>query len=166
MSNIKENYVVSGVEWGSTLYIASFIDWKTTQGVKHGLCAYGYSLYKNQGSKEKVSIRRDFLFGGEAESPYEAEMKALLEGIVYVSPEERLTIRTIQPSISHGINRDLVFWSENNWFTKQGTFVKCRKEWQELLQIIQGRKIIAINTQEEEFTLLQSACRDLLQIYS
>ena len=167
MGNTKENYNVNNVEWGSTLYIASFIDWKTTiHGVKHGLCAYGYSLYKNQDSIEKISIRRDYFFGGEAESSYAVEMKALLVGITYVPPEEPLTVRTTQQSIANGINRDLISWAENNWSTKQGTLVKCWQEWQELLQTIQSRRIAALCTQEEEFTLLQSACRDLLQIYS
>jgi len=167
MFNIKENQNVNNVEWGSTLYIASFIDWKTTvHGVKHGLCAYGYSLYKNQDSIEKVLIRRDFFFGGEAESSYEVEMKALLTGIGYVPPEERLTVRTTQQSIANGINRDLMSWAERNGFTKQGTPVKCWQEWLELLRTIQSRRIAALYTQEEEFTQLQSACRDLLQIYS
>ena len=167
LSNSKENYAVNNVEWGNTIYLASFIDWKTTsQGVKRGLCTCGYSIYKNQGCKERVSIRRDYFFGGEVESPYEAEMKALLEGMIHVPPEEPLTIRTTQPSIANGVNRDLAFWSEHNWYTKQGTVVKCRQEWQKLLLILQGRKIAALCTQEEEFMLLQSGCRDLLQIYS
>ena len=104
--------------------------------------------------------------GDIVESPYEAEMKALLVGITRIHPEERLTVRTMQSSIANGINRDLASWTEHNWYTKQGTPVKCRQKWQELFQIIQGRKIVAICTQEEEFTLIQSACRDLLQFLS
>jgi ribonuclease HI len=167
VSNSNENFDVSSVSWGSTLYIASFIDWKTTaQGLKRGLCTYGYNLYKNQGIKEKVSIHRDFFFGGEVESPYEAEMKALLEGISHVPPEERLTIRTMQPSIANGINRDLEFWVNHNWHTKTGTLVKCQQEWQQFYNLAQGRKIVALCTQEDEFVLLQAGCKDLLQFMS
>ena len=158
---------INDVEWGSTLYIVSFISWeKATQGVKHGLCACGYSLYKNQDGNEKVLIHRDYFFVGEVESPYEAEMKALLGGIVHVPHEEPLAIRTTQPTIANGINRDLALWAEHNWYTKQGTLVKCQQEWQELLQILEGRKIVALCTHEMEFVLLQLNCKALLQVYS
>ena len=167
LNNYRESYDENDVEWGSTLYVASFINWKkTTQGVKCGLCTCGYSLYKNQDSREKVLIHRDYLFVGEVASTYEGEMKALLEGIERVPHEEPLTIRTTQPSIANGINRDLALWAEHDWCTKQGTLVKCQQEWQELLQILEGRKIVALCTQETEFTLLQQACKALLRVYS
>jgi ribonuclease HI len=167
LSNSKENHDGSNLELGSTLYIACFVNWRTTaQGVKCGPCTCGYSIYKNKGGNEKSPLRRDYFPGGIVESAYEAEMKALLEGIMHIPHEERLTIRTTQQSISNGINRDLAFWSEHNWHTRQGTPVKCQQEWWEFLTLAQGRKIVALCTQEEEFALLQSACRDLLQFLS
>jgi ribonuclease HI len=165
-SNNFGNNGIDSVEWGSVLYIAAFIKWeKAKQGIKQGLCACGYSIYKNKDSKEKILIYRDYFFGNLVESAYEAEMKALLTGIACVPLEERLTVRTTQQGIANGINRDLEFWAENNWHTKQGSTIKCQQEWYELLQLMQGRKIGALCTQEEEFVLLQAGCKDLLRVF-
>ena len=165
--NNQDGNDVYNTVWGSTIYLGAYIDWdKLRKSNNRVSCVYGYSVYKNASLTEKTLLHRKYIPSEGVVSPYEAEMKALLAGIVHIPPEDRLMVQTTQPSIANGINRYLEYWAKHRWHTKQGTLVKCQQEWEEFYNLTQDRNIAAFVAQEDEIGLLQLYCKVYLQFLS
>jgi len=162
-SNNNANYNSNDAELGSTLYLGAYIQWcDSISSSKRGFSTCGYALYKNVSIDYKTLIRSYFYFIGDVDSQCEAELKALMNALEHIPPEEPLMVRTTEANIVNGINRYLTSWYNNNWLTKQGRPIKNQNEWQALFPILINRKIKAFyikNKIDQEIYQLRASCK-------
>ena len=140
---------------GYTVYVATWINWQNKMG------AYGCSIFSEA---DGSLFYRDYAYDA-LDSPSHGEIKALVKALSHIPVEEPVLLKTSQPAVMAGINYSLISWIKQNWQTKKGHSVKSQEEWQKIHDLIQGRKILALQTQEDEFNFLQNTCREFIAFY-
>ena len=141
---------------GFTVYVASWIHWESKQGT------FGFSIWNNT---DNSLFYRDYLCEVLG-SPSEGEIKALINALPHIPLGEPVLLKSSQSAVVTGINYNLPEWERLNWRTKEDNPVKNKNEWSEIYNLIsQGRKILAVQIQDDEFNSLQNGCRKYLSFF-
>lgn len=69
------------------------------------------------------------------------EMKAIVEALGSVSHEDDISLHTDSQYTINGITKWVYGWKQNGWMTKNKTEVLNRDLWEELVSVIEGKKI-------------------------